>query len=30
MAQEEGKIGSYREFADKVLPEIQDAGYNVI
>ena len=30
MAQEEGKIGSYREFADKVLPEIKDSGYNVV
>ncbi len=30
MAQEEGKVGSYREFADKVLPRIQRAGYNTI
>ena len=30
MAQEEGKIGSYREFQDKVLPRIQDLGYNTV
>ncbi len=30
MAQEEGKVGSYREFADLVLPRIQKAGYNTI
>ncbi len=30
MAQEEGKVGSYREFADLVLPHVQDAGYNTI
>jgi 1,4-alpha-glucan branching enzyme len=30
MAQEEGKVGSYREFADKILPRISAAGYNMI
>ena len=30
MAQEEGKVGSYREFADLVLPRIKKAGYNTI
>ncbi len=30
MAQEEGKVGSYREFADLVLPRIKKAGYNAI
>ena len=30
MAQEEGKVGSYREFADKVLPQVQYCGYNTI
>ncbi len=30
MAQEEGKIGTYREFADMTLPRIQKAGYNTI
>ena len=30
MAQEEGKVGSYREFADKVLPHVKKAGYNAI
>jgi len=30
MAQEEGKVGSYREFADKVLPHVKQAGYNTI
>ena len=30
MAQEEGKVGTYREFADNVLPKIKDAGYNTI
>ncbi|MGM9550062.1 MAG: alpha amylase C-terminal domain-containing protein [Faecousia sp.] len=30
MAQEEGKVGSYREFADNVLPRVQKAGYNTI
>ena len=30
MAQEEGKVGSYREFADLVLPRVKKAGYNAI
>ncbi|MBQ9845827.1 MAG: alpha amylase C-terminal domain-containing protein [Oscillospiraceae bacterium] len=30
MAQEEGKVGSYREFADYVLPRVKYAGYNTI
>ncbi len=30
MAQEEGKIGTYREFADLTLPHIKQAGYNTI
>ena len=30
MAQEEGKVGSYREFADLVLPHVKAAGYNTI
>lgn len=30
MAQEEGKVGSYREFAQNVLPRIKKAGYNAI
>ena len=30
MAQEEGKVGSYREFADYVLPRVKKAGYNTI
>ena len=30
MAQEEGKIGSYREFADNILPRIHKAGYNTL
>ena len=30
MAQEEGKIGSYDEFTDKILPRIQKAGYNTV
>jgi len=30
MAQEEGKVGSYREFTQYVLPRIQDLGYNTI
>ena len=30
MAQEEGKVGSYREFADFVLPHVRHAGYNTI
>ncbi|RPJ12618.1 MAG: 1,4-alpha-glucan-branching enzyme, partial [Desulfobacteraceae bacterium] len=30
MAQEEGKIGSYAEFTDKILPRIIASGYNMI
>lgn len=30
MAQEEGKVGSYREFADYVLPRVKTAGYNTV
>ena len=30
MAQEEERIGTYREFADKILPRIKKAGYNTI
>lgn len=30
MAQEEGKVGTYREFADKILPRIKEAGYNAV
>ncbi len=30
MAQEEGKVGTYRQFADYTLPRIKKAGYNTI
>ena len=30
MAQEEGRVGTYREFADNVLPHIKQAGYNTV
>ena len=30
MAQEEGRIGTYREFADKILPRIKRGGYNAV
>ncbi len=30
IAQEEPKVGSYLEFRDKILPRIDDAGYNAI
>ena len=30
MAQEEGRIGTYVEFADNILPKIKKAGYNTI
>ena len=30
MAQEEGKVGTYKEFAKHVLPKIKKAGYNTI
>lgn len=30
MAQEEGRVGSFSEFTDKVLPRIKEQGYNTI
>lgn len=30
MAQEEGRVGTYPEFRDKILPRIVDAGYDTI
>ena len=30
MAQEEGRVGSYREFTEKTLPRIRELGYNTI
>ena len=30
MAQEEGKVGTYREFTQNILPRIRDLGYNTI
>ena len=30
MSQEEGKVGTYREFARNVLPRIKKAGYNAV
>ncbi len=30
MAQEEGKVGSYLEFRDNVLPHVRDLGYNTL
>ncbi|MEL6559339.1 MAG: alpha amylase C-terminal domain-containing protein [Bacteroidota bacterium] len=30
MAQEEEKVGTYREFAERILPRIAEAGYNAI
>ena len=30
MAQEEGKVGTYREFREKVLPRVLSLGYNAI
>ena len=30
MAQEEGKVGTYAEFRDNILPRIKAAGYNVV
>jgi 1,4-alpha-glucan branching enzyme len=30
MAQEQEKVGSFTEFKDKILPRIQEAGYNAI
>jgi 1,4-alpha-glucan branching enzyme len=30
MAQEEGRVGTYREFADQVLPRVAEGGYNTV
>ncbi|WBO83007.1 alpha amylase C-terminal domain-containing protein [Hymenobacter yonginensis] len=30
MATEEGRVGTYREFADQILPRIQAGGYNCV
>ena len=30
MAQEEGRVGTYTEFADAVLPRVKKAGYNTV
>ena len=30
MAQEEGKLGTYREFTEKILPRIKKLGYNTL
>lgn len=30
MAQEDGKVSSYREYAEHILPRVKKAGYNVI
>ena len=30
MAQEDGKVGTYREFRENILPRIQNLGYNTI
>ena len=30
MAQQEGRVGTYREFTEKILPRIQKIGYNAI
>ena len=30
MAQEEGKVGSYREFKENVLPRVKELGYNTL
>ncbi len=30
MSQEEGKVGTYKEFADNVLPHVKETGYNTI
>ncbi|MBQ5867445.1 MAG: alpha amylase C-terminal domain-containing protein, partial [Oscillospiraceae bacterium] len=30
MAQEHGRVGTYREFADYTLPRIKEAGYNTV
>ena len=30
MAQEEGKVGTYNEFTEKILPRVKNAGYNIL
>ena len=30
MAQEEGKVGSYKEFTERILPRIKESGYNTL
>jgi len=30
MAQEDGKVSTYREFMENILPRIKKAGYNAI
>jgi 1,4-alpha-glucan branching enzyme len=30
MAQEAGKVSSYREYVEHILPRIKEAGYNAI
>lgn len=30
MSSEEGRVASYKEFADNVIPRIKDGGYNCI
>ena len=30
MAQEEGKVGTFEEFSEKILPRVRDLGYNAI
>ncbi len=30
MALEEGRVGTWREFADHILPKVKDAGYNTL
>ncbi len=30
MAQEEGKVGTYREFRENILPKVHDLGYNTL
>ena len=30
MAQEGGHVGSYRDYAEHILPRVKEAGYNII
>lgn len=30
MSSEEGKVSTYREFADNIIPRIKETGYTVI